>query len=193
MLLPTPSLYPLLYSVLTNSALIQWHSLLTSVKCLEVLLDPADLDFLRYLCHSPGGEVEDWRMLHITLGVASSQYLASQVLQQIAQDHQQQYPDAAAVVQSTFYVDDCLNGAKDTDKAIQLQQDFYQLLQKGKMTLRKWRSNNPEVIASIPDELCEPDHSNLVVSELANCNKILRIHWNTTKEQTRLLLTRLSQ
>ncbi len=43
----------------------------------------------------------DMRMTRVTFGVTSSPFLASQVLRQVARDHENQYPRAAKIV-STF-------------------------------------------------------------------------------------------
>ena len=147
----------------------------------EVLLDSTEKDFLRFLRRSPGGELEDWRMRRLTFGVASSPYLASQVLKQTAIDHETELPTAAAIVNFTFYVDDCLTGAEDVPAAIQLQQDLFHLLEKAGMTLRKCRSNSTEVMESITEELREKDKE-LIVSDSSDCAKTLGIHWHTTED-----------
>ena len=79
--------------------------------------------------------------------------------------------------------DDCLTGTEDSTSAIQLQQDLFKLLKKGGMMLRKWRSNDPAVLSSIPEELREKDSSDLVISDASNCNKTLGVHWNTARDE----------
>ena len=177
-LLRTPSLYPLLTSVL-NKFRIHRIALSSDISKMftEVLLDSTERDFHRFLCCSPGGEVEDWRMLRFTFGVASSPYLALQVLKQTAIDHETEFPTAAAVVKSTFYVDDSLTGAEDVSTAIQLQQDLYHLLKKAGMTLRNLRSNSSEVMESIPEELRRTKNS----SSLTQLT-VPGIHWHTTED-----------
>jgi len=116
-----------------------------------------------------------WRMLQLTFEVASSPYLASQVLQQIAQDHQQEHPATSAVMKSTLYVDDCLSGAEDTPSANQLQRDLFQLLKKGGLTLLMWRNNDPAALSSIPEEFRE-DSSDLVILDPSSCAKNFVVH-----------------
>ena len=181
-LLPTPSLCPLLTSVLNK---FRFHRIALSSDISkmfrEVLLDSTEKDFYRFLCRSPGGKLEDWRMHRLTFGIASSPYLASQVLKQTAIDHETEFPTAAAIVKSTFYVDDCLTGAKDVPAAIQFQQDLFHLLKKAGMTLCKWRSNSTQVMEYIPEELREKDKE-LIVSDPSDCAKTLGIHWHTTED-----------
>jgi len=38
----------------------------------EILFHPAGRDFHRYLVRNSNGEIEDWRMKHLTFGVSSS-------------------------------------------------------------------------------------------------------------------------
>jgi len=74
----------------------------------EISLQPQERDFHRFLIQTNAGEWQDWRMNRLTFGVNSSPFLATQVLHQLADNHQQEFPAAAALIRSTFYVDDCL-------------------------------------------------------------------------------------
>ena len=73
-------------------------------------------------------------MTQATFGVTSSPFLATQVLRQVAIDHQQEYPEAAALITSSFYVDDCLTGATNLKETVKLREDLNQLLGKTQMT-----------------------------------------------------------
>ena len=68
----------------------------------EVVLDPKDrLSVQDHL----SGKILDARMTRVTFGVASSPFLATSVLQQVAKNHCNEYNQAAQVVSSHFYVD----------------------------------------------------------------------------------------
>ena len=92
-------------------------------------------------------------MTCVTFGITSSPFLASKVLLQITEDQASQFPEAAAVVQNAFYVDDCLTGASSLEEADKLQGDLNDLLSLGKFTLRKWRSSSSELLDLIPADL----------------------------------------
>ena len=66
---------------------------------------------------------------------------------------------ASNILSNSFYVDDCLTGAKTVEEAISLQHELYQLLMKAQMTHRKWRISFAEVLKHIPGTLkeVEPD------------------------------------
>ncbi len=103
----------------------------------EVELHKDDRDLHRFLQAAPRGEgVIDMRMTRVTFGVTSSPFLATQVLRQVAKDHQEQYPRAAKII-ANFYVDDCLTGAATSTEAIEVQEELIALLRCACMWLRK--------------------------------------------------------
>ena len=150
----------------------------TSQRCFEVCLAVSDRDLHRFFLEDSSGNLEEWRMCRVTFGITCSPFLASKVLLQIAEDHSQQYPEAAAVIRNTFYVDNCLTGASTLEEADILRQDLNSLLSLGRFTLHKWCSSSAELLQCIPAELQEADCSDLSVSS-SQCPKTLGVHWNT--------------
>ena len=141
-LLPGPSLYPLLTSVI-NSFRCHFIAMTSDVSEMfrEILLHP-DEDYHRYLVRNSQGNIQDWRMLRLTFGVASSPFLAKRVLRQLAEDYKEDYPTASSIILSSFYVDDSLTGADTVQEAEDIRSQLCSLLQKAGMTLRKWRTNS---------------------------------------------------
>ena len=119
----------------------------------EVALRKDEYNFHRFLHRGDNGDILDCRTKRLTFGVTSSPYLVSQVLHQMAQDHGAEHPKAAQLIAQSFYVDDVLTGTDNIKDAIQLRQELNQLLAKGCMILRKWRTNSPELKSSITEEL----------------------------------------
>ncbi|XP_070144684.1 uncharacterized protein [Drosophila kikkawai] len=66
--------------------------------------------------------------------------------------YRQNLPLGAAVLKHDFYVDDCLTGANSIPEAVQIQQELNKILLPAGFKLRKWCSNNDEVLAQIPNE-----------------------------------------
>ena len=109
-------------------------------------------------------------------------FLATSVLQQIAEDHGQELPQAANAIPRNFYVDDCILGASSIEEAIFLRESLCTLISKGEMTLRKWRSNCQTVIDSIPESLRETyNDSDLLFP--SQSPKALGIHWITSTDK----------
>ena len=106
---------------------------------------------------------------------------ASKALLQVAEDHKSEFPEAAQVVQQSFYVDDCLIGANSLPEAKQLRSDLNSLLSLACFTLRKWRSNSSQLLEDLPPELKEVDHSELTISP-SECPKTLGLHWKTSTD-----------
>ena len=120
LLLPGPTLYPLLVDVFLNFRRFPiGMSSDISKMFREVKLHPIKKDFHHYIhrgCKS--GKLQDWRMTRLTFGVTSSPFLATQVLRQVASDYEDEFPQEASIVRQSLYVDDCLTGADDVEGAI---------------------------------------------------------------------------
>ena len=150
---------------------------------LEVLLDEIERDHHRFLLRSPStGEISDYRMKRLTFGVSASPYLATQILRQAAIDDDDQHSQAVNVIRETFCVDDCLTGANTIEEAIHLQRDLVELLKKAGITLRKWITNSPEILATIPEELTDKSKEDVVITDPSEHNKALGIHWDTNND-----------
>ena len=191
-LLPGPCGYPLISDILLQFRLHKFAITGDISKMFrEVSLSPADRVLHRFLWRpQPGGPLREGRMTRVTFGFASSPFLATQALRQTAIDHHLDHPEAAEVVLSKFYVDDCLTGANTEEAAIQLRSELNQLLSKGQFRLRKWRSNSSKVLESILEELKETE----VIQSLPGENhKALGIHWDTNQDTFHIATPDLSQ
>ena len=178
-LLPTPNLYSLLTDVLLE---FRTHHIAVTGDIhkmfREIALDKRDWDMHRFLAKDPDtNRLHNCRMKRLTFGIASSPFLATRVLHQMADDYQDKYPEAAAMVKKSFYVDDCLTGANTPEEALQKLQDLCSLVAEGQMVLRKWRSNSTQVLQQIPEKLRET--SDLTLCDPAGSLKTLGIHWST--------------
>lgn len=114
-------------------------------------------DFHHYIFLGKHDKTTDMRMRRLTFGVTSLLYLATQVLHQIANDHQTKFPSAAKILRESFYVDDYLTGVSTIVEATAMRVEFNLLSEKGCMKLRKWHSNSYNVLQTIPKGLREMD------------------------------------
>ncbi|GFY72408.1 uncharacterized protein TNIN_327651 [Trichonephila inaurata madagascariensis] len=74
-----------------------------------------------------------------------------------------------------FYVDDLLSGSATKKGAIQLVLELQEMMKKPGFSLRKWVSNDPDVLATIPKELKAVDSKHTIKDDQPV--KILGIAW----------------
>ena len=134
--------------------------------------------------------LRDYRMTRVTFGVSASSFAANMAVKQNAVDFATEFPDAAKVVERSFYVDDCLTGADSIAEAITLQTQLHSLLSKGGFILRKWNSNEAEVLKHLPPDLKDtPTVQSLPSPD--EYTKTLGIEWNATMDHFRLTIAKL--
>lgn len=141
-------------------------------------LCPKDRDYHRFVFRQAPDPMVDYRMTWVTFGVKSSPFVACRMLQQVASEVQEIYPEAARVIQECFYMDDVLTGAPTVEAANLLRQDLNAVLATAKLPLCKWRSNSDELLQSIPLSLRESSNLNLI-SQTSKNQKTLGVHWAT--------------
>lgn len=77
----------------------------------------------------------------------------SYALRQTAEDNRAEYDaEVVGMVNHNFYVDDCLVSVDDEQRTIETAAGLRDLLMKGGFKLKKWLSNHPSVLESIPHE-----------------------------------------
>ena len=180
-LLSGPNLYPWLSSVLLCFRLHQVAFTADISKMFwEIALNEEKWNFHRFLMRNDNGHLQDFRMKRRTFGVKSSPFLATQVLRQLASDYQTQYPDAARTILEDFYVDDCISGASTVEEATKTKEQLLQLLSSAGMLLRKWRSNSPQFLQTVPTELQET--AGLKIADPSASAKALGICWDVSSD-----------
>lgn len=88
----------------------------------------------------------------MTYGVNCAPFLALRVLQPIAHDDGAQYPHVCNALLTQTYVDDICCGGDTVDEVLALQSDLICVFARSGLDLRKWASNTPRVLQSVPIE-----------------------------------------
>ena len=90
-LLLGPNMYPHLTSLIISFR--QYRGLTGDISKMfrEVGLHPEERDLHRYLVKGDHQTFQEYRMTRLTFGVTCSPFLATQVLQQVAADHAEEY------------------------------------------------------------------------------------------------------
>ena len=146
----------------------------------EVLVHEEDRDLHRFLIWGEDGRIADHRMRRLTFGVKPSTFLATKVIQHLAESHASSHPEASSAILRDFYVDDYLSGASTVEDAQHLREQLCQLLNLASMKLRKWRSSSNEFRKTIPSDLIETEDLLLPASD--NAPKVLGMHWDFSQD-----------
>ncbi|XP_055708965.1 uncharacterized protein LOC129805218 [Phlebotomus papatasi] len=113
---------------------------------LQLILDPEDANFQRLVWRESRDQpIRDYRIPRVCFGVASSPFLATRALMQLADDHEGEFPLASSVLRSSFYVDDCIFSASSVEEARETQKQLVEVLLRGGFLLTKWVGNYPEL------------------------------------------------
>ncbi|XP_058827533.1 uncharacterized protein LOC131687460 [Topomyia yanbarensis] len=122
----------------------------------QVWVHPTDRKLQQILWRSNASQpLQRYQLTTITYGTSSAPYLATRVLNQLAEDEGRRFPLGAGIIRKGFYVDDVLTGSDDLDELIEASKQLSQLLELGGFRLRKWCANDAQIIRHIPDDLKE--------------------------------------
>lgn len=161
----------------------------------QIALHPEHWNYQRiFWRENPKDPLKEYWLTRVTYGVTASGYMAVRALQQCADDHGGEYPRAANIVKTAFYVDDLLTSADTCADAIALKNETSALLAKGGFTLAKWISNEPAVL----DRDVEPELNEKSLDHEENPS-ILGLKWDPKDDmlminvQTRVLPRRITK
>lgn len=111
----------------------------------------------------------------VTYGTTCASFLAMRCLKQLAEEEGGNFPLARQVLKSDFYMDDVLTGADTVADAIALQKQLTDLLAKGQFHLRKWRSNDEQILNHLLEDSKSDD--SLILNNKTSL-KTLGVLWN---------------
>ncbi|XP_060665226.1 uncharacterized protein LOC132797503 [Drosophila nasuta] len=147
----------------------------------QILMDSKHIPFQRILFRTSDGEIRDFELNTVTIGVNCAPFLALRVLQQLADDIRLEYPLASRVISNNMYVDDVLAGTHTTEEAIRTIAEVCAALNSAGFPLRKWTSNHKSVLKDIPkDHLLREDFLELEDSSTA---KTLGMRWQAHDDE----------
>ncbi|GJQ88544.1 hypothetical protein Trydic_g3631 [Trypoxylus dichotomus] len=153
----------------------------------QVRINEQCMPFQRILWRmSDKSDVEIFELTTVTYGTASASYLATKVLQQLAMAKQDAQPFGAEIILRDFYVDDLLTGAQTIDQANKIIAEVTEILSQGKLELRKWASNKPELLQNIPETCCGNTILDLDKSDNIST---LGLQWNATMDTLQYALS----
>lgn len=123
--------------------------------------------------------LKEYQLTTVTYGMKAAPFLAMRVLKQIGRDNATSYPLAASTLEQSFYMDDLMTShyCKTTLRA--LQEELITVLKSAGMNIRKWSSNEPDLLNNLPTEQRDITHYDFKDSET---RKTLGLRWNVTSD-----------
>ncbi|XP_068914687.1 uncharacterized protein [Tenebrio molitor] len=143
----------------------------------QIQLDKEDRKYQRILWRrDPSHPVQVYELNTVTYGMASSSYLATRCIQQVALEEGSNNPEAQRSIMQDTYVDDLLTGAKTVREARALRDNVVAILDKGCFPLNKWASNCPELLPTLSE------NEVMVNFDKHGDSKTLGLLWNCTHD-----------
>ena len=147
----------------------------------QVALDESDRDFHRILWRDYiTDEIRELGMTRVTYGVASSSYHSTRALQESGEANGAN-PNTVNVILNDFWVDDLLSGADTLEEACVLQDELIETLNKNCLPLRKWSSNEPQLVTGFPKDLQEAGKA-YEINDKTHQIKTLGLTWHPLED-----------
>src|SRR5277367_3817351 len=125
-----------------------------------------------------------YEMTSMIFGATCSPYLAQRVKNLNAEEHKDQYPEAARAITERHYVDDYLDSVCTPEEAIKLVQDVTTVHKKGGLEIRGWITSSSQVDETIPEAERSDKQKNLGDKmSKTNSEKILGLSWNPKSDE----------
>lgn len=127
----------------------------------------------------PSDSIVTYELLTLIYGTASALFVATKVIQRLAELETHLCPKGSLEARKDFYVDDLLTDANSKTKIIEIQDQLIASLNRGEFKIRKWASNSSDILQDLANlsskgQLLELDKDGLA--------KTLGINWNTAKD-----------
>lgn len=110
--------------------------------------------------------LRSYKLTTVTYGTSCAPFLATRCLVQLAKDFSTKLPHASDSILKDIYVDDLLSGAQSISEARKLKEDIEHILATAGMQLRKWCSNDSQIIEGVPidhrETLLKIDENDLI-------------------------------
>ncbi|XP_071631880.1 uncharacterized protein [Temnothorax longispinosus] len=146
----------------------------------QIRVDKRNQGLLRILWRESPEELIRLCKLHtVTYGTTSAPFLAIRSLIQLTIEEGRDLPLAALALLEDSYMDDVISGARTLAKAIELQKQLSQLMERGQFHLHKWRSNDPRVLKHIATQ-CKTD--DVLIIDKEGALKTLGLLWNAKSD-----------
>ena len=155
----------------------------------QILVHPQDRCLQNILWYDSQLEtIHRYQLNTVTYGTGPAPYLSMRVIRELANQARDVAPLASAVLVDNIYVDDVMFGADSRDLLLETKRQVVETLQSGCLTLRKWASNDPDLLEA-PDQV---DQAGPPIDEGGALVKLLGVGWAPTDDTLVISPTLLS-
>jgi hypothetical protein len=138
----------------------------------QIVVHPDDRPLQRIMWHNHQGQEQVFELTTVTYGTRSAPFLSGRVLQQLATDEGEKFPQAAEFPKKSTYVDNIGGGADSLEQLNAIAEELTAMCKTACLPLAKWKSNHPDFIMTSSEPSSEQSHS---FEDLIT--KILGISW----------------
>lgn len=143
----------------------------------QILLDKSQQDLHRIIMKDSKEEkLKFLRLVTLTYGTASASFIAARCLMELVTLFAQTHPNASKAIEKDMFMDNLLTGADTISHAIELRDEINHIMSSCQFYLRKWMSNETEVLRGIKSEDIED------VNPESNAIITLGLKWNPRKD-----------
>ncbi|XP_062541472.1 uncharacterized protein LOC134209507 [Armigeres subalbatus] len=146
----------------------------------QVLVRPEDRQAQRFLFPGPNGEVEIFVMDVVIFGSNCSPCSSQFVKNLNAQEHADEFPEAADAIIRKHYVDDYFDSADTEVEAVKRATDVRNLHARGGFEIRNWVSNSKEVLRQLGE--ADSTVKLLEVDKGSQTERILGVLWDPEED-----------
>lgn len=155
---------------------------------LQICLADDQKDAVRFLwsdntqLHVKEFEFDVYRFNRVLFGINASPFLLSATIKFHVQKYRKEYPEAVQMLENWFYVDDLIAGEDKVEDALEVSRKAYYIMEKAGMNLRKWTSNNSELMEQWGKEGFDTRPIDSSISLGSNLTKVLGMAWDTQND-----------
>ncbi|GBN57021.1 hypothetical protein AVEN_154287-1, partial [Araneus ventricosus] len=159
---------------------------------LQICLAEEHKDAVRFLwsneepCVHKKPKLHVYRFNRVNFGVSSSPFLLTATIRHHIEKYKNDYPDTVQLLDKCFYVDDLISGGKDFEEALQLSRSAKNIMEAAGMDLRKWISNDANLMEQWKKEKFDVYPIDKTVSLGVNTTKVLGLSWVTHEDYLKM-------
>jgi hypothetical protein len=144
----------------------------------QVFVEPSQRKYQKILWREdPSLSIQHYQINVVVFGIASSPFLATRTLNQIAEENAERFPKVARIIRSSIYVDDILESFDEEQDALIERDQLRLVLAESQMPTRKWCSNSIKLLENLRESQIE------VLENSQSSIKTLGLNWFPTADK----------